>query len=448
MISHKIRRLLMLVAAIMLVSSMAASAATVMIMEDTKVYAKPDTGSKCYGTLEAGTKLNMTDSGYGWAELKAGGSVGYVALEDVAKVNTFSGETVYACCDATIYKNFETSSGSVSAGTAVKLYATAGDWAYIKYGSKYGLVDIDDLSVEKPGAAEEAPEEETAQSITAYVAKDGAKAYKSASKTSNALCTLNVNDTVTVTAVKNGWAKVEKKGYTGYMQVSDLSTEKIDVVVFDSYTGYAAKDGVKCYDNWDGSGSAVKTLKVNTKISVSAYNSKWAKVEVDGKGYFMYLSSISKTKINVIPDNGSTVMPATGTAKEIDWWNGGISSKFAVGDVVTITDVETGIAWREKRTGGTNHADSQPLTAEDTAALKKACGTFSWTRRAVFVTIDGVNYAASINTMPHGSGDSIPNNNYNGHHCIHFTNSRTHGTNKVCNLHQSAIKKALKAVLD
>ena len=64
------------------------------------------------------------------------------------------------------------------------------------------------------------------------------------------------------------------------------------------------------------------------------------------------------------------------------------------------------------------------------------------------MTVDGVNYAASINTMPHGSGDSVPGNNYNGHHCIHFTNSRTHGTNKVCSLHQGAVKKALNAVLD
>lgn len=447
MISHKISRLLLLATAFMLVFSMAASAATVMIMEDTSVYAKPDTDSKCYGTLEAGTKLEMTDSGYGWAELTAGKSVGYVDLDDVAKVKSFSGETVYAACETTLYKDFDSTIGTIEAGTAVKLYATAGDWAYIKYGSKYGLAEIDDLTTEKPVVMEE-EKEETAESITAYAAKDGVKAYASASKSSRVLCSLDVNDTVTVTAVKSGWAKVEKNGYTGYMKVSDLSVEKIDVIIVDSYNGYAAKDGVKCYDNWDGTGSAVRTLKVNTKIEVSAYNSKWARVEVDGEICFMYVSSISKTKINTIPDNGSTVMPASGTAKEADWWTSGISSKFAVGDVVTVTDVATGIAWREKRVGGTNHADTQPLTAEDTAAMKKACGTFSWTRRAVFVTVDGVNYAASINTMPHGSGDSIPDNNYNGHHCIHFTNSRTHGTNSVCSLHQSAIRKALNAVLD
>jgi hypothetical protein len=48
--------------------------------------------------------------------------------------------------------------------------------------------------------------------------------------------------------------------------------------------------------------------------------------------------------------------------------------------------------------------------------------------------------------MPHGSG-SIKNNNFDGHHCIHFTNSRGHSSNKVCSLHQAAIQKALSAKL-
>ena len=450
MVSHNIRRLLLIIAAMMLIFATAASAATVMIMEDTTVYAKPDKDSKSYGVLEAGTKLTMTDSGYGWAELKAGKSVGYVDLDDVAKVKSFDGETVYVNGGATLQKDFDSDSAimDLEHGAAVKLYSTAGDWAYIKVGSKSGLVKVDDLVTKKPEVVEEEVEEEPAQTMTAYVANDGAKAYKSASKSSKVLKRMAVNEIVTVTAVKNGWAKVEQDGGVGYMKVSDLSTEKIDVIITEGYSGYAAKDGVKCYDDWNGNGSAVKTLKVNTKIEVQAYNSTWARVKVDGGTYFMYVSSISKTKINTIPDNGSTVMPATGTAKEADWWTSGIATKFKVGDVVTVTDVATGIAWRVKRVGGTNHADVAPLTAEDTAAMKKVYGTWSWNRRAVFVTIDGVNYAASINGMPHGSGDSVPDNNYNGHHCMHFTNSRTHGTNKECSLHQAAIQKALKAVLD
>jgi len=55
------------------------------------------------------------------------------------------------------------------------------------------------------------------------------------------------------------------------------------------------------------------------------------------------------------------------------------------------------------------------------------------------VTINGANFAASMNGMPH-SGNSILDNDFPGHHCIHFTNSRTHNSNKVDANHQKAIK--------
>lgn len=144
--------------------------------------------------------------------------------------------------------------------------------------------------------------------------------------------------------------------------------------------------------------------------------------------------------------NGSAV-PAKGTAKDMDWWKSDIQKIFAKGVTATITDVKTGLAWREQRRGGSSHADVQPLTAKDTAALKKAYGgSWSWKRRAIFVTINGVNYAASMNGMPHG-GSSIKGNKFDGHHCIHFTNSRTHGSNRVDENHQKAIRQALKATL-
>ena len=160
-------------------------------------------------------------------------------------------------------------------------------------------------------------------------------------------------------------------------------------------------------------------------------------------------SGSSSSEVEDIPSaypNGSSVEPATGTAIEMDWWTSDIQKIFSRGTTAVITDVATGIAWRETRSGGTNHADVQPTTAADTAAMKRAVGSWSWNRRAIFVTINGVNYAASMNCMPHGS-DSIASNNFDGHHCIHFTNSRTHSSNKVCSLHQAAIKKAAAASL-
>lgn len=133
--------------------------------------------------------------------------------------------------------------------------------------------------------------------------------------------------------------------------------------------------------------------------------------------------------------------------QSVDWWKSDIQKIFAKGVTATITDVDTGLQWQEQRRGGTNHADVQPLTATDTTKLKKAYGgKWSWSRRAIIVSIGGKHYAASMNGMPHG-GSSIKNNNFDGHHCIHFTNSRTHGSNKVCPNHQAAIRKACAATI-
>ena len=143
---------------------------------------------------------------------------------------------------------------------------------------------------------------------------------------------------------------------------------------------------------------------------------------------------------------GSSCAPAHGTAQKMDWWTSDIQKIFAKGVTATITDVATGISWKEIRKAGHNHADVQPCTAADTRAFKKACKKWSWDHRAIFVTINGVNYAASMNCQPHG-GSSIRFNNFPGHHCIHFTNSRLHNTNKISPYHQKQIEIAAKATL-
>lgn len=141
--------------------------------------------------------------------------------------------------------------------------------------------------------------------------------------------------------------------------------------------------------------------------------------------------------------NSASVPVSRGTGKTemADWWT--VAGKvFARGDVALVTDVATGISFKVLRSGGTNHADVQPLTAADTAKMKQAYGgSWSWSRRAIIVTIDGRRLAASQNGMPHGNGH-ISNNNFPGHFCIHFLNSRTHGTNRVDAAHQAAVKRA------
>lgn len=112
------------------------------------------------------------------------------------------------------------------------------------------------------------------------------------------------------------------------------------------------------------------------------------------------------------------------------------------GTVLTITDLETGLTFRGQRRAGSAHMDVQPLTKEDTATMKSIYGgRWSWQRKAVLVgTPDGM-AGASMHGMPHG-GDGIPGNHFNGHFCVHFTGSVTHGSSHSDPAHQAMAHKA------
>lgn len=149
---------------------------------------------------------------------------------------------------------------------------------------------------------------------------------------------------------------------------------------------------------------------------------------------------------------------------EIPWF-GNAENIFSRGKHATILDVDTGLSFNIQRSYGYNHADCETLTAKDTEIMKKIYGgQWSWTRRAVIVTVDGVKIAASMAGMPHAGDDDhsadtyvswrsggygygvnldkVKGNNMDGHFDVHFLGSRTHGTNIVEKQHQNAVKKA------
>ena len=124
----------------------------------------------------------------------------------------------------------------------------------------------------------------------------------------------------------------------------------------------------------------------------------------------------------------------------IDWFNG-MNELFTKYIDITIIDCQTLKSYIVIRTGGYNHADVETKTASDTEIFKSLYGSWSWTRRPVWVKIQDKYYAGSINGYPHGYS-TIENNNENGHTCIHFLNSKTHGTQRVDESHQEAVSSA------
>jgi len=108
----------------------------------------------------------------------------------------------------------------------------------------------------------------------------------------------------------------------------------------------------------------------------------------------------------------------------------------------TIVDVDSGLSFEGQRRAGSSHADVQPLTKADSATLKTIYGgQWSWDRRAVLVKLNGRTLAGSMHGMPHG-GDGIPGNDFNGHFCIHFLGSVTHGSHSLDPAHQLMVQRA------
>ncbi len=93
-----------------------------------------------------------------------------------------------------------------------------------------------------------------------------------------------------------------------------------------------------------------------------------------------------------------------------------------------IIDLENENLFHAEFLGGINHADIKPLDDKE-ANLKQEI-------RPVLVKLSENAYLpASLFAYPHG---------FESHICLHFKNSKTHGTNKIDQTHQKTIKNATK----
>ena len=401
------------------------------------VYQKADNSSKHLASLGFGTKVTVSETSGSWSKITSGSTTGYAKTSCLSTKdpNTLS-TTLYAKSSIKLYALPKTDSKSSTVKVNTKLTASAKNdsWYRIKYdGSVYYVKDSD---VSK---SQVATTTEKKVSKTSYVSSATANVYASASTSASEKGTLVFGAKCSVSAIDGSFSKVSSGSVTGYVKTSSLTDKNPNTM---STKVYPQSKSITAYA-YPSTSARSASVSYSTALTCTAkYDSTWLRVTYNGNVAFVKASEVGTSKY----DGVSTSKPASGKSKSMDWFKSNIQSIFYKGRTVTVTDVKTGISWKVKRTGGYNHADVQPLTAADTAAMKKACGSDfgTWHRRAIWVSIDGQKYAASMNCMPHGNGN-ITDNNFNGHHCIHFTNSKTHESGKVDPDHQDAIKRALKA---
>ena len=314
--------------------------------------------------------------------------------------------------------------GTVERNQKLYLLETKNGWAKVELNGKVGYMNSNCVK-------------KTTKS--AYVDDATVKVYASNSTSSKVLGTFAYGTKFTIEAISGSWARLINGKTVGFCKTSALTYTDPNTM---KTTVYTQCNDVKAYSAPSSSADVIGTVKVNTKMTCLAiYGDEWCRVKYNGHIGFIKKDYLATKKCDGI----STAKMASGKVYEADWWTSGIASRFGRGETAIVTDVATGITWRVYRGGGTNHADVQPYTAADTAAMKKACGSNynTWARRAIWVTVDGKRYAASMNCMPH-SPDPSKTDNFPGHFCIHLLNSRTHGGNNCDPDHQACIQYAYK----
>ncbi len=207
-----------------------------------------------------------------------------------------------------------------------------------------------------------------------------------------------------------------------------------------------AADGVIGVNTWEALRRALDERKTVVHV-VQPNETIWALARRYQVPQDLLVQANGLKNPSLIRAGDELIIPATAQAAgqphpgvELLRWDE-VQKIYAHGKVVRVIDVRTGKSFRVRRYYGTNHADSEPLTQEDTAIMREVFGGWSWERRPIIVEVDGRRIAASMNGMPHGNG-SIADNGFPGHFCIHFLGSRTHQSNKIDPAHQAAVLEA------
>ena len=136
------------------------------------------------------------------------------------------------------------------------------------------------------------------------------------------------------------------------------------------------------------------------------------------------------------PTSAPTMVPAPSvnntrvSAANVQYqnWYTVIKAKARTYPYATVYDFETGLSWQVHMFSLGAHADSEPLTASDTAKMLQAFGGNTWNPKAVWVIFgNGEMFMASTHSYPHDV-QHIKDNNFAGHLCIHFPRTQAQVT--------------------
>lgn len=392
----------------------------VIIASGVNMRMRPTAESPQILQLENGTRVGVfCEEVDGWYRIIYGNYRGYVSKEfvflpstDVLVGNVVSDDTPVYMSGVDVSERIDT----VNAGVGLTVTSMQGDYYGVEYAADGAIV---------PGQGETEPQPEAA--VQGEPVTGETVLPEEEPPTEEILA----DSTNVLEGMKRGYIKKEDINISASKNASNMIKEGMQGVE-------VVKMQRELRDRGFLGDSATGEFGSQTKRAVTLFQ-EFAGLDADG------IAGAKTLEMLYDPDNDirctyAQRMGISGEVKLTPWDE--MDSIFPRDSTAKVTDALTGISWTEERFGGWFHADCQPLTAEDTAKMKEAVGgEWTWDRRAIWVTIDGVTYAASMNCMPHMVNPN-EDNNFDGHHCIHFYKSKVHETSAECPRHQAKVQFA------
>lgn len=191
--------------------------------------------------------------------------------------------------------------------------------------------------------------------------------------------------------------------------------------------------------------AAVKAFQKANSLTVDGVAGKATQQKLYGSS--AVASSGSSSSGSTSTSAGKMTVPAASQVKLLHWQNV-VKAKISNGDILLVCDPETGYCWNLRAYSRGRHLDAEPLTADDTKYMNAAFGgVTTWTPKCVYVQLtDGTWVFATTHNTPHES-QSITNNNFDGHLCVHFLRDMAEAQANDPNYgvtHQKAIREGWK----
>lgn len=341
--------------------------------------------------------------------------------------------------DVNLRKEANTTSDILAAlplGSEVEVLGEDGSFYRVLYENLVGYVHFEYILAD------------TTSSRAAYVLQDGVKLRGAPSEAAYVVAALSSGQGVKVKDMIGEWYFVVAGDSVGYVHRTYLTmTRATNTSSSQLKMGMEGQEVKRMQTELYERGFLAKvdisgSFAAKTREAVREFQ-KACDIDPDGVAGATTLEMLYDVN-NKISKANALATQVKGSVELLDWFKGG-NEWFKKYTQMTVIDVKTGISFNIRRFGGWYHADSEPLTASDTANFKKIVnGKWTWDRRAIWVSYRGRVVAASMNCMPHLSSPT-KTNNFPGHFCIHLYNSKVHENSKECPRHQSKVQAAYKA---